>query len=97
MTAGKVGNYAQFGSPMVDDQGLFASKKDFVIALKPNAEDVGEELGIDLRIVMAQAVLETGYGSKVKGNNYFGIKSHSKADGQTFTTHEEVDGLMVKQ
>ena len=46
---------------------------------------------------MAQATLETGYGSKVKGNNYFGIKSHGKADGQTFITHEEVDGLMVKQ
>ena len=46
---------------------------------------------------MAQAILETGYGSKVKGNNYFGIKSHGKSNGQTFATHEEVDGLMVKQ
>ena len=42
---------------------------------------------------MAQAVLETGWGSKVKGNNYFGIKGK----GHAFTTHEEVDGLMVKQ
>ena len=42
---------------------------------------------------MAQAVLETGWGSKVEGNNYFGIKGK----GQAFTTHEEVDGLMVKQ
>ena len=42
---------------------------------------------------MAQGVLETGWGSNVKGNNYFGIKGK----GQEFTTHEEVDGLMVKQ
>ena len=42
---------------------------------------------------MAQAILETGWGSKVKGNNYFGIKGK----GQEFTTHEELDGLMVKQ
>ena len=37
--------------------------------------------------------METGWGSKVKGNNYFGIKGK----GQEFATHEEVDGLMVKQ
>ena len=46
---------------------------------------------------MAQAILETGYGSKVRGRNYFGIKSHGKSDGHTLTKHEEVDGLMVKR
>lgn len=46
------------------------------------------ELGIESRIVMAQVILETGYSSKVKGNNYFGRKSHGKANGQTFTTKE---------
>lgn len=65
--------------------------------MKPIAEDVGEERGVDPRIVTVQAILETGYGSRVKGNNYFGIKSHGKAGGQRFTTHQEVDGLMVKQ
>ena len=82
---------------MVDNQGRFASKQDFVKALQPIAEDVGTELGIDPKIVMAQAILETGYGSKVKGRNYFGIKSHGKAGGQMVTTHEEVDGLMQKK
>ena len=57
------------------------------------AKEVASELGIDPRLVIAQAVLETGWGSKVKGNNYFGIKGK----GHAFTTHEEVDGLMVKQ
>ena len=85
------------GKLVVDDQGRFASKRDFIKALQPIAEDVSKELGIDPKIVMAQAILETGYGSKVKGNNYFGIKSHGKAGGQTFATQEEVDGLMVKK
>ena len=52
------------GKVLVDAQGQFASKQDFVTALKPIAENVGEELGIDPKIVMAQAILETGYGSK---------------------------------
>ena len=85
------------GKPVVDGQGRFASKQDFLKALQPIAEDVGTELGIDPKIVMAQAILETGYGSKVKGRNYFGIKSHGKAGGQMVTTHEEVDGLMQKK
>ena len=61
--------------------------------LEPVAAEVSDQLGIDPRIVMAQAVLETGLGSKVRGKNYFGIKGK----GPAFTTHEEVGDLMVKQ
>ena len=57
------------GKPIVDYKRQFETKWDFVTALKPISEDVGKELGIDPRIVMAHAILETGYGSKVKGNN----------------------------
>ena len=35
------------GKFAVDDQGQFASKRDFVTALKTIAKDVGEELGVD--------------------------------------------------
>ena len=72
---------ANGGKPVVDNQGQFASKQDFVNALQPIAKDVAGNLGNDPKIVMAQAILETGYGSKVKGNNYFGIKSHGKTNG----------------
>ena len=55
------------------------------------------ELGIGLSIVLAQSILETGYTAKVKATNYHGIKSHSRAYGQTLVTSEEVDGSMVKE
>ena len=76
----------------VDTEGVYADREPFLADLAPIAKEVASELGIDPRIVMAQAVLETGWGSKVKGNNYFGLKGK----GQEVTTHEEVDGLMVK-
>ncbi len=42
-------------------------------------------------VAAAQAALESGWGSSVKGNNYFGIKG----DGQKFMTHEIIDGKRV--
>jgi flagellum-specific peptidoglycan hydrolase FlgJ len=86
-------NYKQYAAK-INKEGVFENRQDFVDTLKPIAQEVAEELGIDARVVMAQAILETGYGSKVKGNNYFGIKSHGKANGQTFATTEEISGLM---
>ncbi len=38
-------------------------------------------------VKLAQAALETAYGKRVIGNNYFGIKSKNRS-GQTFTTTE---------
>ena len=45
-------------------QGRFATKQDFVNALWPIADDVAEDLGVDPRIFIAQAVLETGHVAK---------------------------------
>ena len=88
-------DYKQYAAK-IDKEGVFENRQEFVDILKPNAQKVADELGIDARIVMAQAILETGYGSKVKGNNYFGIKSHGKDNGQTFATKEEIRGTMKK-
>ena len=90
------GNYKQYAAK-IDKEGVFETRQEFVDFLKPIALEVAEKLDIDAKVVMAQAILETGYGIKVKGNNYFGIKSHGKTNGQTFTTKEEVGGLMKKQ
>ena len=65
-------------------------------SIAPAAKVVAEELGIDPRIVIAQAALETGWGTSVKGNNLFGIKSHGKEDGLMVQTHEVVDGKRIK-
>ena len=67
----------------------------FVERIKPKALAVAKELGIDPRIIIAQAALETGWGKSVKGNNLFGIKSHGKQNGIMVATHEVVDGKRV--
>ena len=58
---------------------------------QPDAKTFKNQVGLGLARRLSGWM--TGYGSKVKGKNYFGIKGK----GQAFTTHEEVDGLMVKQ
>jgi flagellum-specific peptidoglycan hydrolase FlgJ len=60
------------------------------------AKEVADSLGVSHKIILAQAALESAWGAKAKNNAFFGIKSHGKAGSQTFTTHEEVDGQLVK-
>ena len=68
----------------------------FVKRIAPMAKAVAAELGIDPRIVVAQAALETGWGKSVKGNNLLGVKSHGKANGLMVATHEVIDGRRIK-
>lgn len=70
--------------------------QDFVNEIWPYAVDVGDRYGIDPVTIVTQAALETGWGREVAGNNYFGVKSHGRAGGQTITTHEYVDGKKVR-
>ena len=72
-----------------------ATPEEFIASIAPTAKAVAAELGIDPRIVVAQAALETGWGKSVKGNNLFGIKSHGKKDGLMMQTHEVVDGERI--
>lgn len=64
------------------------SAEEFVAALQPYANKVGEELGVDPAQVLAQVVLETGWGNKIirdeQGNNsfnLFGIKADQRWQG----------------
>ena len=75
--------------------GPFESKAAFVSAIQPLAKQLSQELGIDERVIIAQSAVETGWGSKVKGNSFFGIKAHG-GEGIDFTTHEVVNGQRVK-
>ena len=72
-----------------------SSPDEFISSIAPAAKAVAEELGIDPRIVIAQAALESGWGKSVKGNNLFGIKSHGKAGGIDVATHEVINGKRV--
>ena len=75
--------------------GPFKTKKEFVSTLKPLAEKLSDEIGVDERIIIAQSAIETGWGSKVKGNSFFGIKSHGKPS-ISFITHEVINGKRIK-
>ncbi len=65
---------------------------DFIERMTPKAIKVQREFRIPAAASISQAALETGWGRSVKGNNYFGIKG----TGQTFTTHEVIDGKRVQ-
>mgnify|MGYP001251375640 CR=1 FL=1 len=61
----------------------FDSQSAFVTELWPHAQRAGQALGIDGRVILAQAALETGWGERVArtadgrpSHNLFGIKSH---------------------
>lgn len=69
-----------------------AQREKFVRDVRDAAEAASRATGIDRDVIIAQAANETGWGTSVRGNNYFGIKGK----GQTFTTHEEINGKLVK-
>lgn len=79
----------------------FASPEDFVQSLLPYAEKVARELGVEPRVLVAQAALETGWGKHMirddrggSSNNFFGIKADQRWSGSVANTmtHEYFDG-----
>jgi hypothetical protein len=61
---------------------------DFYNTYLPYAQDASQRTGLDPRLIMAQAALESGWGKHAPGNNMFGIKSHGQAGGNTLPTTE---------
>ncbi|MEQ9010677.1 flagellar assembly peptidoglycan hydrolase FlgJ [Algiphilus sp.] len=59
--------------------------KNFVMNLLPEATVAARELGVPVRAILAHAALETGWGDKAPGNNYFGIKTHGSWSGAATT------------
>lgn len=65
------------------------------------AYQAGRNIGLSdtaARLAASQAALESSYGTKAKGNNFFGIKAGKSWNGdtQTFGTTEVVNGKRVK-
>lgn len=65
---------------------------EYISKVTPIAEQVERVFGIPYPITIAVSALETGWGRQVKGNNYFGIKG----EGQSFETHEFIQGEKVQ-
>lgn len=61
----------------------------------PYAQQVSARTGLDPRLVLSQAALETGWGRSAPNNNFFGIKSHGQAGGSSLMTQEFQNGQMV--
>jgi len=77
--------------------GTFDNHQEFMKAVFPLAQKIGEEIGLDPRLILAQSAVETGWGSVVKGNSFFGVKSHgANVPSIKFKTQEEVNGERVK-
>ncbi|MEI5680505.1 MULTISPECIES: glucosaminidase domain-containing protein [unclassified Mesorhizobium] len=85
-----------FARSDAEPANLSGNKEAFVSALMPAAIEASQRTGVDPRLIVAQAAQETGWGKSAPGNNYFGIKSHGQGGGQTFTTHEVINGKRVK-
>ena len=83
-----------------------ASREDFLREIWPLAVKAGRKLGVEPRAIVAQAALETGWGSRlirddagVSGNNLFGIKADARWDGErvSVATLEYEGGLPKPQ
>jgi flagellar protein FlgJ len=88
------------------DQTAYSSPAEFVKAVWPYAQQAAKELNVDPRVLVAQAALETGWGSGVAShpdgrstNNLFGIKAGSnwEGDAASVSTLEFRDGIAVKE
>lgn len=83
----------------------FDSPEEFVAHLYPIARKVGEELGVDPKVLLAQSALETGWGKHVmpKGGgssyNLFGIKADHRWSGAVteVSTLEYRDGVPMRE
>lgn len=82
------------------------SREDFVTELWPHAERAAQRLGIDPRVLVAQAALESGWGQHImqhgnghSSNNLFGIKADARWDGEQVraNTMESRNGVLQRE
>jgi flagellar protein FlgJ len=89
-----------------DGNGRFASREDFINGLWPHAQAAAAELGVDPKMLLAQAALESNWGKSMPrgvdgktSHNLFGIKADRRWEGDSLAarTLEYAGGAPVKQ
>ena len=84
----------------------FPTPESFVQHLWPLAQRAGQQLGVEPKVLLAQAALETGWGRNINKNadgsssyNLFNIKSDGRwqGDAVNVSTLEFRDGIAVKE
>lgn len=81
---------------VTEETTVFKTPETFVATVWPHAKTAAKSLGVDPRILVAQAALETGWGKHIMGNgeggsskNLFGIKA--RADQPRAVLHETTE------
>jgi peptidoglycan hydrolase FlgJ len=82
---------------LVGDAVLLAHATDLTRSIWPAIRAAATTLGVPPVGLLAQAALETGWGSAVPGNNLFGIKAQSGEDSTLRPTHEMSNGALVPE
>lgn len=91
LEAGKLDEYQRSRHPELPRVPRADSPETFAADALQTTRALLADTEIFPEVAAAQAALESGWGTKVKGNNYFGIKG----EGQKFMTHEIIDGERV--
>jgi flagellar protein FlgJ len=86
------------------EQKSFTSPTDFVKTIWPYAKEAANLLGVDPKLLIAQAALETNWGRKIIGDhatshNLFNIKASTDWNKKivTASTLEEKNGVLIKE
>lgn len=87
---------------VASDDPQISNPQQFIKAIWPLAQRVGEMLGVDPKAILAQSALETGWGASIDSDgdkNFFGIKADKSWSGGSVNrkTLEFDDGLMKSQ
>ena len=92
--------------PLAPAKRAFGNADEFMATMLPLAQDAAARIGVDPRVLVAQAALETGWGKSVmrqqdgsSSHNLFGIKATGNWEGAQARaiTSEFRDGKMVKE
>jgi flagellar protein FlgJ len=103
-TLGAVGGAAPPSDASTQDADDTSTATDFVARFLPSARKAAEALGIEPRLLLAQAALETGWGKSLdadaaRSNNLFGIKASAAWQGPSVSrwTLEHADGVALRK
>lgn len=103
-TLGAVGGAAPQSDASTRDADDPSTATDFVARFLPSARKAAEALGIEPRLLLAQAALETGWGKSLdadpaRSNNLFGIKASAAWQGPSVSrwTLENADGVALRK
>lgn len=99
------GNQRVNTAKLSDGNATFDSPQSFIAALKPHAERIAKEAGLNPDVLMAQAALETGWGKRLvpgrhggSSNNLFNIKADMRWDGdKSHVSTLEFDGEVARK